>query len=48
MTATTRGIDLDADIEELRDLYPAQPSIAKKMREELLESFLAVNKPYIK
>lgn len=40
--------DLDADIEELRDLYPAQPSIAKKMRDELLESFLAANKPYIK
>lgn len=40
--------DLDSDVEEIRDLYPAQPAIAKKMRDELLESFLAVNKPYLK
>ena len=40
--------DLDADIEELNDLYPAQPASAKKMREELLESLLVANKPYMK
>jgi hypothetical protein len=40
--------DLDADIEEMNDLYPARPAIAKKMRDELLETFLAVNKPYMK
>jgi arylsulfatase A-like enzyme len=40
--------DLEADIEEINDLYPAQPAIAKKLREELLDSLLDVNKPYMK
>lgn len=40
--------DLDADIEELTDLYPEQPRIAKLMREELFESLLAADKPYMK
>ena len=40
--------DLEADIEELRDLYPAKPAIAGKMREELLENLLAADKPYLK
>jgi arylsulfatase A-like enzyme len=40
--------DLDADIEELNDLYPAQPVIAKRLKEELLESLFAANKPYMK
>ncbi len=38
--------DLDADLEELTDLYPQQPAIAKRMKEELLESFLDANKAY--
>jgi sulfatase-like protein len=40
--------DLDADIEELDDLYPAQPTIARRMKEELLDSLFDSNKPYMK
>jgi len=40
--------NLSEDIEELNDLYPAQPVIAKRMKEELLEAFLIANKPYLK
>ena len=40
--------DLHADIEELDDLYPAQPAIGKRMKEELLDSLLDANKPYMK
>ena len=40
--------DLEADIEELDDLYPAQPAILKKLKEELLDTFLDANKPYMK
>lgn len=40
--------DLDADIEELDDLYPAQPAIVRRLKEELLESLFAANKPYMK
>ena len=40
--------DLDADIEELDDLYPPQPAIGKRMKEELLDSLLDANKPYMK
>jgi len=40
--------DLDADVEELEDLYPAQPAIAKHLREELLDSLLDADKPYMK
>ncbi len=40
--------DLAADIEELDDLYPAQPSIARRMKEELLDSLLDADKPYRK
>lgn len=40
--------DLNADAEELKDLYAAQPAFAKKMKDELLEAFFAANKPYLK
>jgi arylsulfatase A-like enzyme len=40
--------DLYADIEELEDLYPSQPTIARRMKEELLESLFDANKPYMK
>lgn len=40
--------DLGGDIEELRDLYPAAPAIAKKMKDELLEALFAANKPFLK
>jgi arylsulfatase A-like enzyme len=40
--------DLAADIEELEDLYPAQPVIARQLKEELLESLYSANKPYMK
>jgi arylsulfatase A-like enzyme len=40
--------DLNADIEELNDLYPAQPTIARQMKEEFLDSLLDANKPYMK
>jgi len=32
----------------MHDLYPENPAIAKKLREELLESLLAADKPYTK
>lgn len=38
--------DIEDDPEELRDLYPALPTIAKQMREELLEAFWTANEPY--
>lgn len=40
--------DLEVDTEELNDLYPAQPAIAKKMKDKLLDTFSDVNKPYLK
>jgi phosphoribosyl-ATP pyrophosphohydrolase len=40
--------DLAEDGEEMRDLYPEGPAIAKKLREELLETLLAADTPYIK
>lgn len=40
--------DLHADIEELDDLYPAQPTIARWMKAELLESLFDANKSYRK
>jgi arylsulfatase A-like enzyme len=38
--------DHENDIEELDDLYPRQPSIAKAMREELLEKLSKANLKY--
>jgi hypothetical protein len=40
--------DLSDDIEELTDLFPDQPAIAKHLKDELLESFFEANKPYMK
>jgi arylsulfatase A-like enzyme len=40
--------NLETDIEEIKDLYPAQPSILKVMQEELLDTFSDKNKPYQK
>ncbi len=40
--------DLAEDIEELEDLYPAGPSFAQPLKEELLESLFEANKPYMK
>jgi len=40
--------DFEADPEELLDLYPAQPAIAKKLQDELLETLLTKDKPYLK
>jgi arylsulfatase A-like enzyme len=40
--------DLDADIEEMNDLYPSQPVFGKRMKEELLQSILEVNAPFKK
>jgi arylsulfatase A-like enzyme len=38
--------DLASDREELKDLYPASPSLAADMRDELLQKVLDVNKPF--
>ena len=38
--------DLDTDLEELTDLYPQQPAIARQLREELLESWFDADKAY--
>jgi len=40
--------DLELDIEELTDLYPAQPAVLKLMKQELLDSLSDANKPYLK
>ncbi len=40
--------DLGSDIDELADLYPEQPAIAKTLKEELLDTFSDVNRPYVK
>ena len=38
--------DLDADHEEMQDLYPSHPSLAQQMRDELLQKVVDVNKPF--
>ncbi len=38
--------DLDADPEEMKDLYPSHPSLAKAMQDELLQKVMEVNKPF--
>ena len=38
--------DLDADPEELKDLFPSQPALAKEMQAELLEKIHTVNRPF--
>jgi len=38
--------DLTADIEELDNLYPMQPAVTKKLKEELLDSLSDADKPY--
>jgi arylsulfatase A-like enzyme len=38
--------DLDADREELNDLYPSKPSLAEAMRDELLQKVSEVNRPF--
>ena len=38
--------DLENDLEELNDLYPENPSTAKVMKEELLDTLSRVNKPF--
>jgi arylsulfatase A-like enzyme len=40
--------DLDTDPNELKDLYPAKPSLAVEMKDELLQKIEEVNKPYRK
>jgi hypothetical protein len=38
--------DLEGDSDELRDLYPAFPSIARQMKDELQQKILDVNRPF--
>lgn len=40
--------DIEADREELEDLYPDQPSFVRHMKDELLEAFFAADKPFMK
>lgn len=40
--------DLDEDPEELNDLYPSQPALAKQMQEEMSQKLDEVNQPYQK
>jgi arylsulfatase A-like enzyme len=39
--------DLDADPEEMKDLYRSQPSLAREMQDELLQKVIEVNKPFL-
>ena len=38
--------DLDADPQEMTDLYPSSPSLAKRMKDELMQKVVEVNKPF--
>ena len=38
--------DLGVDPQELKNLYPSRPSLAREMQEELLQKVLEVNKPF--
>src|SRR6266496_1192952 len=38
--------DLDTDPEEINNLYPSSPSLAKEMQDELLQKIAEVNKPF--
>ena len=38
--------DLDADLEEMNDLYPSSPSLAKEMQDELQQKISEVDKPF--
>lgn len=38
--------DLDADRDELNDLYPLHPSLSAQMQDELMQKVLDVNKPF--
>lgn len=40
--------NMDDDPEELKDLYPSAPSLAKRMKEELLQKVEEINRPYKK
>jgi hypothetical protein len=40
--------DLTTDLEELDDLYPKKPAVAKILKEELLDSLADADKPYKK
>jgi len=39
---------MDDDPEELRDLFPSAPSLAKQMKQELLQKIEEFNTPYKK
>jgi arylsulfatase A-like enzyme len=38
--------DLDADPEEINDLYPSSPALAREMQNELLQKITDVNRPF--
>ena len=38
--------DLESDPDELRDLYPMDPSLARLMKDELLQKILEANRPF--
>jgi hypothetical protein len=38
--------DLEDDPREMTDLYPANPSLARQMQDELLQKVLDANRPF--
>ena len=40
--------DLEADRNELKDLYPSRPSLAEAMQDELMQKIFEVNKPFVR
>ncbi len=38
--------DLEADLEEITDLYPSLPALARQMKDELQQKVLQVNRPF--
>ena len=39
---------MEDDAEEMNDLYPSEPALAKQMKEELLQKIEEFNRPYQK
>ena len=39
---------MDDDPEEMTDLYPSEPALAKQMKDELLQKIEEFNRPYQK
>ncbi len=46
ITKSIELYDLDDDPEEISDLYPAFPALARQMQDELQQKVLEANRPF--